>query len=1193
MKCFKPIIQIPYNGPRNIINNSTIEEINKSNSAIIPQEGTIRFVTLDYQKEYIPEDDSPEGLLEGSHKSDITRLINGTSPDVMVFINVGINSKANASSIINKFVGLLTEKRIKIADHLRVWNVRRAKGIDYYDFVISKNKITSENTQSKILSIAITRNKEIVLGIVNGGDEGVEGVVEGLLDDIRGNFGDPIGVILTGNFGTTNKYEYSKKGLELMAKDDLSYLDQSGNYLDAFMRKNRFIDSWMSELKAYRNELDEKEISNLKEHQNVESRFGRVHYNYVYGKFFKSKRIVGNYVYYDFANVFPSCPLVMDILVDPRVGNVVGIDLINAYADIRNTIAKFIKSDKITPEALDSAKVLYNTEIMDNVYHILESGCWPYKNPQFKSNNPYIRSMFVKNLIYGKLTTRMFEPVLNGKTPIMAILNSVKKNKVTIVRSDTGTGKTLTVPASLIEAGMLAPGRKIICTEPRIFNVMSAYARTCDLLGVNQYTDRRFVGENMAPWEMLPSNNRIDEKKIKDILAEFMVGVSESDRAQEEANIISEFKSNDMYPSVVGYAYSGHIKKEEPPGGVILVTDEEYSSAVKAPRDPENKQIIKYGSRENDYIRDQQIIYATEGILLNEIFGNFNQFMNRYQYVIIDEVHERNIDTDMLLAVIKAVIQINEKMRFVIMSATIDVTLFETYFGKGNCSIVDITGRKYAVSETFIKEPIDYKMTQLVSARFAVELHNRRDDPEGNDIIIFVSGTEDIVVISDEIKKYSISKRSKPFALLGVTRDTDKPIKDAVQKKTNETLQEYFIPEDAKSASRKIIVATNVAETGVTFNAKYVIDMGYHKIQLYSKEVAGQCLFTTRITKHNQAQRKGRVGRLFPGEYYGIFTKEEYNDMFESKIPGMAINVPNTQVLQMINFISSIRMTREPAKIIGPIDIDEFDLITKCPAENLLSAINVCLISGLIDMNLHLTQLGQIALKMLPIDPQMIRAILAGVRYKCTIEIIAISAILRNDSMYDIRGKKGTGIIGITGADKTTMRLFQTFIANQFGSDSINALTTFMIYLTRAKKQGNPKTWCYERYLNYFALTKIEKQFYDTLDICAQIGIPLLSSTNFKYINKYSAENILKALHSGFWTNELVAEVAGENIWTAHDRITGKTQKVIIRKSFLYSSVEFLPVEIPKKLFYLGRGITFNGKYSVYVGDVNPVPPGE
>ena len=273
---------------------------------------------------------------------------------------------------------------------------------------------------------------------------------------------------------------------------------------------------------------------------------------------------------------------------------------------------------------------------------------------------------------------------------------------------------------------------------------------------------------------------------------------------------------------------------------------------------------------------------------------------NRYSTIIIDEAHERTVATDILMALLKSVLKKRPDLRVIIMSATLDAPTFRQYFsldgGATPARLMNIPGRSYPVEIFHIRE------SQQDHVQMAIEVVMRiHAGDEPGDILLFLTGEAEIETACKKMRELvDESYRTNP----NITPLDCIPLYAML---SPEKQQRIFDPPPNPRTpggrpGRKVIVATNIAETSLTIDGIYfVVDCGLAKQKVYIPRTRMSYMPTKRISKASAAQRVGRAGRTGPGKCYRLYTADDYEAMVEKTRPEV-LNINLTHaVLTLLN----------------------------------------------------------------------------------------------------------------------------------------------------------------------------------------------------------------------------------------------------------------------------------------------------
>ncbi|XP_014668830.1 PREDICTED: putative ATP-dependent RNA helicase DHX30 isoform X3 [Priapulus caudatus] len=297
--------------------------------------------------------------------------------------------------------------------------------------------------------------------------------------------------------------------------------------------------------------------------------------------------------------------------------------------------------------------------------------------------------------------------------------------------------------------------------------------------------------------------------------------------------------------------------------------------------------------------REGATLFCTPGILLRKLQSN--QDLKGVTHVIVDEVHERNVLTDFLLIILKETIQRNPELRLVLMSASINAEIFSRYFD--NCPIVRVPGFMHPVEDHYL--PDVHHMLRSGTHASAVtadssmpEVHSGTpklncelvanvikkicDDKPPGGILCFMPGWNEIAEVSSILGNMF----DDPSHFLVIPAHSK-----IAQHKQNQMFAR--VPPNV----RKIVLATNIAETSITINEiVYVIDPGIEKILKYDPDRGVSCLDVVWVSRASVQQRRGRAGRVQSGECFHLFPSEQLDRMHAYLTPEMH-RIPLEQIV--------------------------------------------------------------------------------------------------------------------------------------------------------------------------------------------------------------------------------------------------------------------------------------------------------
>ena len=348
---------------------------------------------------------------------------------------------------------------------------------------------------------------------------------------------------------------------------------------------------------------------------------------------------------------------------------------------------------------------------------------------------------------------------------------------------------------------------------------------------------------------------------------------------------------------------------------------------------------------------DTAVKVMTDGILLAEI--QHDRMLRRYDTLIIDEAHERSLNIDFLLGYLKQLLPRRPDLKLIITSATIDPERFSKHFGAA--PIIEVSGRTYPVEVRYRAPEDGVDQTEAITAavdELGLELPG--------DVLVFLSGEREIRDTAEALRRH-LPDGTEVLPLFARLSAADQ--------------HKVF----ASHAGRRIVLATNVAETSLTVpGIRYVVDPGTARISRYSARTKVQRLPIERVSQASADQRKGRCGRTADGVCIRLYSEED----FESRPRFTEPEVQRTNLASVI-----LQMTA-----LGLGDVGAFPFVD--PPDRRAVADGVALLNELGALeNGGLTQIGR-TLAQLPIDPRLGRMVLEAERNGCLHEVLVIAAAL-------------------------------------------------------------------------------------------------------------------------------------------------------------------------------------------------------
>lgn len=447
----------------------------------------------------------------------------------------------------------------------------------------------------------------------------------------------------------------------------------------------------------------------------------------------------------------------------------------------------------------------------------------------------------------------------------------------------------------------------------------------------------------------------------------------------------------------------------------------------------------KVGEEVGYYIRFEDITtpktkikYMTDGMLQREAL--LDPSMLKYLVIMLDEAHERTIATDVLFALLKKAAKQNPNLKVIVTSATLDLAKFASFFNK--CPVLKIPGRTFPVETLFSREPEpDYLAAALDCV---MQIHVA--EAEG-DILVFLTGQEEIDT-SCEVLYNRIKTLGSAVPELVIL-----PVYSALSSD-----MQLKIFEPAPPGARKVVLATNIAETSITIDGiRYVVDPGYVKVNAYDPKLGMDSLIVSPISQAQANQRAGRAGRTGPGKCYRLYTEQAYKmEMLPNSIPE----------IQRQNLSYTILML----KAMGINDLLNFEFMDPPPAQTLVNALHNLYNLDALDEEGYLTPFGR-KMSEFPMEPALAKTLIESTELGCVDEVLTIVAMLSVQSVFNRPKDKQAA------ADQKKQRFHSVY------GDHITLLNVYRAWDLNGRSAG----WCKENYIH-------ERSMRRALDVRKQLG---------------------------------------------------------------------------------------------------------
>ncbi|KAI1372610.1 P-loop containing nucleoside triphosphate hydrolase protein [Hypoxylon crocopeplum] len=637
-------------------------------------------------------------------------------------------------------------------------------------------------------------------------------------------------------------------------------------------------------------------------------------------------------------------------------------------------------------------------------------------------------SEYYQKIWADKASTPRFQTMLQFRMQLPMwhfrdqVLNAVEREQVVIICGETGCGKSTQVPSFLLEH-QLSLGRpcKIYCTEPRRISAISLARRVSEELG----------------------EGRGD------------LGTSRS---------------------LVGYSIR----------------------------------------LESNTSKETRLVYATTGIVMRMLEGS-NE-LREITHLVLDEVHERSIDSDFLLIVLKKLLLRRKDLKVVLMSATVDAERFSNYLGRA--PILNVPGRTFPVQVRYLEDALEttgYVPDQLK--------HEKMTDLDDDPAEIDVPDSNSTTAAAKELRLYSARTRNTLSQFDEYQIDFDLIVRLVGQVAVDPTYVDYskailvFLPgiaeirtlndsllgepffqrgweifplhstiatEDQERAFlvppdgvRKIVLATNIAETGITIpDVTCVIDTGKHREMRFDERRQLSRLIDTFISRANAKQRRGRAGRVQQGLCFHLFTKYRHDQLMSDQ------QTPEMLRLSLQDLAIRVKICK-----IGGIEETLGEALDAPSAKNIRRAIDALVDVRALTNTEELTPLGH-QLARLPLDVFLGKLILQGTIFKCLDMAITVAAILSSKSPF-------TAPFGQRNKADQARKAFR-----RGDSDLLTVYNAYLGWKKVCQTSNNDFQYCKKNFLSPQTLSNIEDLKGQLLVSLADSGFLQLTDEERRTLNR-------------------------------------------------------------------------------------------
>ncbi len=400
--------------------------------------------------------------------------------------------------------------------------------------------------------------------------------------------------------------------------------------------------------------------------------------------------------------------------------------------------------------------------------------------------------------------------------------------------------------------------------------------------------------------------------------------------------------------------------------------------------------------------KTSKIIFTTTGTLVRQITGD-DPLLKDYSCIIVDEAHERSVQTDQIILFLKKALAQRADLKVVFISATLDTQLFMDYFKDYTCNIVELpeTIATFPIKDIYEKKvPEDWQKTAIEKVMEILR------SGECGDILVFIKSGADAA----KMRSY-LEPQLKTLPLNNATGLPENPFMITLDAGVTKEEQEYATKEfdylnhpdgnPSRPYTRKIVFSTNVAESSLTVKgAVFVVDCGLALEDLYEPKRDANALLEKFVSQSAITQRRGRVGRTKPGICYHLYSEAEMNKFSKYPIPSIQKSDLTMDLLDIMK-IEYVKNVGDLKQLLSTMISPPSQIFIDSALHNLY--LNQAITSK--DDNGILTPLGRAYSSFSGLSLQMARSIIASYYYHCKYDVIPIMVIIadlggRMDNLY-------------------------------------------------------------------------------------------------------------------------------------------------------------------------------------------------
>ncbi|KAK7827742.1 hypothetical protein U0070_019566 [Myodes glareolus] len=443
-----------------------------------------------------------------------------------------------------------------------------------------------------------------------------------------------------------------------------------------------------------------------------------------------------------------------------------------------------------------------------------------------------------------------------------------------------------------------------------------------------------------------------------------------------------------------------------------------------------------------------RIKFLTDGMLVREMM--VDPLLTKYSVIMLDEAHERTLYTDIAIGLLK------KKFRdFFNQNESSDPA-------RDTCVTLTVEGRTFPVDIFYLQSPVPDYIKATVDT--VVKIHQTEGD---GDILAFLTGQEEVETVVS-----MLIEQARALARTGMK----KHLRVLPMYAGLPSFEQMKVFERVSHSVRKVIVATNVAETSITISGiVFVIDCGFMKLRAYNPRTAIECLVVVPVSQASANQRAGRGGRNRSGKCYRLYTEDAFDQLPQSTIPEMQRSNLAPVILQL--------------KALGIDNVLRFHFMSwSLPSDSVL-------LTGL-DKDCRLTEPLGMRIAEFPLNPMFAKMLLGSGNFGCSQEVLSIAAMMQIQNVF----------VFPSNQKSQATRVHRKFAVEE--GDHLTMLNVYEAFI----KHNKSSQWCQEHFLNYKGLVRAATVREQLKKLLVKFQVPKLSSEG-------DPDPVLKCIVSGFFAN--------------------------------------------------------------------------